>query len=72
MNELSSRAHRISGAAALFEHAGIAKSARVLELAVVSASMLLASDADRAIAAALDDLMRLIESLDTESFNAQG
>jgi hypothetical protein len=43
-----------------------------LELAVVSASMLLASDADRAIAAALDDLMRLIESLDTESFNAQG
>jgi hypothetical protein len=62
--ELGSRAHRISGTAAIFELAAVSRAARALELAVVSVAASQGRDADRVIWDAIDGLVSLIERLE--------
>jgi chemotaxis protein histidine kinase CheA len=68
LDELRSRAHRLSGTAAIFELGGVAALARALELAVdgmVMAERALlprSENSDRVMCAALDALIHLIDS----------
>lgn len=62
LHDLRNRSHRLSGTAAIFELATIAKAARTLELAVdaVAATPTPAPDSRARISAALDALLHLI------------
>ena len=68
LDELRSRAHRLSGTAAIFELSGVSALARALELAVdgmVGADRAVvprAENSDRVMCAALDALIHLIDS----------
>jgi hypothetical protein len=68
LQELRSRAHRLSGTAAIFEVTGVAVLARALELAVDAAAVQggaapRAEHSDRVMCAALLELIRVIGSL---------
>jgi hypothetical protein len=71
-SELGSRAHRISGTAAILELAAVSKAARALELAVVSVAASHGRDADRVIWDAIDGLVGLIERLEPPSRDFSG
>lgn len=73
LDELRSRAHRMSGSAAIFELSGVAALARALELAVDAVSMVdlaampRAENSDRVMCAALEALIQVIDSFDEPS-----
>jgi chemotaxis protein histidine kinase CheA len=68
LDELRSRAHRLSGTAAIFELSGVAALARALELAVDGmraadqAAVPRPENSDRVMCAALEALIKLIDS----------
>ena len=69
LDELRSRAHRLSGTAAIFELSGVAALARALELAVDGmagadrAVVPRPENSDRVMCAALEALIKLIDTL---------
>ena len=74
--ELRSRAHRLSGTAAIFELAGVAALARALELAVDGVAVdaedaRAAENSDTVMCAALHALIRVIEGLGKPSHSAR-
>jgi HPt (histidine-containing phosphotransfer) domain-containing protein len=71
LDDLRNRAHRLSGTAAIFEFAGVAAAARDLELTVVSVATSRGGNAQPSIRTALDVLVRLIASLESNSSPAQ-
>jgi chemotaxis protein histidine kinase CheA len=62
LDELRSRAHRLSGTAAIFELGGVAALARALELAVDGMEAAGAENSDRVMRAALQALIQVIDS----------
>jgi chemotaxis protein histidine kinase CheA len=70
LDDLRNWAHRLSGTAAIFEFAGIAAAARALELTVVSAATSRTGVTEPSICTALDTLVRLIGSLDSNPSSA--
>lgn len=62
LDELRSRAHRLSGTAAIFELGGVAALARALELAVDGMAAAGAENSDRVMRAALQALIQVIDS----------
>jgi hypothetical protein len=77
LDELRSRAHRLSGTAAIFELGGVAALARALELAVdglaaaETSVVPRAENSDRVMCAALEALIQLIDSFGEPSLELQ-
>lgn len=77
LDELRSRAHRLSGSAAIFELNGVAALARALELAVDALTVVdrlavpRAENSDRVMCAALEALIQVIDSFDEPSNELQ-
>jgi HPt (histidine-containing phosphotransfer) domain-containing protein len=73
LDELRSRAHRLSGSAAIFELSGVAALARALELAVDAMTVVdrlavpRAENSDRVMRAALQALIQVIDSFNKPS-----